>query len=91
MTLPCSCARLMTPGSAEGSSRKAVKSSGIPSRAAWTGGSRWGRAARHSFQYRRVLVRIGERAGQVPESMWGRSPLGEVQGGRRQAPGSPVQ
>ena len=91
MLVPCSCTRTRTLGSVEGSSRKVVKASGLVSRAVWTGGRRWGRVERVSPQYWRVLARVGASAAQAPERRWGRSPLVEVQEGRRQAPDSPVQ
>ena len=88
---PYTCTRMRTPGSVEGSSRKVVKASGLASRAVCTGWRRWGKVERLLNQYWRVLARVGARAQQAPERRWGRSPLVEVQAGRRHAPDSPVQ
>ena len=49
-------------------SRKVVKASGLESRAAWTGGRRWGREERHFLHYRRARARLWASAGQAPES-----------------------
>ena len=81
----------MMAGSVEGSRRKVGKATGLASSIVWIGGKRWGRVERHFHQYRRVLARVSASAGQAPLRRWGRSPLVEVQEGRRQDPDSPVQ
>ena len=68
-----------------------MKASVLSCRAAWMGGSRWGKGEIHLSQYSRVLAKVGARAGQAPERRWGRSPLSEEQEGRRQAPDYPDQ
>ena len=67
-----------------------MKASGLESRAAWTGGRRWGREERHFLQYKRARGRLWASAGQAPERRWGRQvSLGGVTGGQAASSGLP--
>ena len=79
----------MTELKVEGSRRKEVNSSGSLRRASWMVWMMMGKGERRLMAWHRVRARVGASAGQAPERRCTRSPLGEVQEGRRQAPVSP--
>ena len=75
--------------SVEGSRRKDTKCPGSLERASWMMVMRRGWGDRKSMEFARVWASVGAIAGQAAERRCTKSPLGEVQEGRRQAPDSP--